>query len=88
MLRDLNSVLDYFAQLNELDTTSVPPIAPAANQLIEERRGRKRRLNISAPMRLLHQFLNRERVLVKCSGHRRYLLQSAQGHRALAARSA
>ena len=26
MLRDLNSVLDYFAQLNELDTTSVPPI--------------------------------------------------------------
>ena len=26
MLRDLNSVLDYFAQLNELDTTSVPPM--------------------------------------------------------------
>jgi aspartyl-tRNA(Asn)/glutamyl-tRNA(Gln) amidotransferase subunit C len=27
MLRDLNSVLDYFAQLNELDTTSIPPMA-------------------------------------------------------------
>jgi aspartyl-tRNA(Asn)/glutamyl-tRNA(Gln) amidotransferase subunit C len=26
MLRDLNSVLDYFAELNELDTTSVPPM--------------------------------------------------------------
>ena len=26
MLRDLNSVLGYFAQLNELDTSSVPPM--------------------------------------------------------------
>jgi aspartyl-tRNA(Asn)/glutamyl-tRNA(Gln) amidotransferase subunit C len=26
MLRDLNSVLDYFAELNELDTTSVTPM--------------------------------------------------------------
>ena len=25
ILRDLNSVLDYFGQLNELDTASVPP---------------------------------------------------------------
>jgi aspartyl-tRNA(Asn)/glutamyl-tRNA(Gln) amidotransferase subunit C len=31
MLRDLNSVLDYFAQLNELDTTSVPPMAQVAD---------------------------------------------------------
>jgi aspartyl-tRNA(Asn)/glutamyl-tRNA(Gln) amidotransferase subunit C len=30
MLRDLNSVLDYFAQLNELDTTSVPPMEQVA----------------------------------------------------------
>jgi aspartyl-tRNA(Asn)/glutamyl-tRNA(Gln) amidotransferase subunit C len=29
MLRDLNSVLDYFAELNELDTTSVPPMLQA-----------------------------------------------------------
>ncbi len=35
MLRDLNSVLDYFAQLNELDTTSVPPMTQMANQLTE-----------------------------------------------------
>jgi aspartyl-tRNA(Asn)/glutamyl-tRNA(Gln) amidotransferase subunit C len=33
MLRDLNSVLDYFAQLNELDTTSVPPMAQVADLL-------------------------------------------------------
>ena len=26
MLRDLNSVLGYFSQLNELDTTDVPPM--------------------------------------------------------------
>jgi aspartyl-tRNA(Asn)/glutamyl-tRNA(Gln) amidotransferase subunit C len=26
MLRDLNAVLGYFAQLNELDTTAVPPM--------------------------------------------------------------
>ena len=29
MLRDLNSVLDYFAELNELDTASVPPMLQA-----------------------------------------------------------
>jgi aspartyl-tRNA(Asn)/glutamyl-tRNA(Gln) amidotransferase subunit C len=33
MLRDLNSVLDYFAQLNELDTSSVPPMAQVVDQL-------------------------------------------------------
>jgi aspartyl-tRNA(Asn)/glutamyl-tRNA(Gln) amidotransferase subunit C len=35
MLRDLNSVLDYFAQLNELDTTSVPPMDQVARHLTE-----------------------------------------------------
>jgi aspartyl-tRNA(Asn)/glutamyl-tRNA(Gln) amidotransferase subunit C len=35
MLRDLNSVLDYFAQLNELDTTSVSPMAQVAGQWTE-----------------------------------------------------
>ena len=29
MLRDLNSVLDYFAELNQLDTTRVPPMLQA-----------------------------------------------------------
>ena len=33
MLRDLNSVLGYFAQLNELDTSSVPPMAQVADLL-------------------------------------------------------
>ena len=33
MLRDMNSVLGYFAQLNELDTTAVPPMAQVADQL-------------------------------------------------------
>jgi aspartyl-tRNA(Asn)/glutamyl-tRNA(Gln) amidotransferase subunit C len=32
MLRDLNSVLGYFAQLNELDTTSVSPMLQVAAQ--------------------------------------------------------
>ncbi len=31
MLRDLNSVLDYFAQLNELDTATVPPMTQVAS---------------------------------------------------------
>ena len=35
MLRDLNSVLDYFAQLNELDTTAVPPMTQVADLLTE-----------------------------------------------------
>ena len=30
MLRDLNAVLGYFAQLNELDTSAVPPMTQAA----------------------------------------------------------
>jgi aspartyl-tRNA(Asn)/glutamyl-tRNA(Gln) amidotransferase subunit C len=37
MLRDLNSVLEYFAQLNQLDTTSVPPMAQVADQLAASR---------------------------------------------------
>jgi aspartyl-tRNA(Asn)/glutamyl-tRNA(Gln) amidotransferase subunit C len=32
MLRDLNSVLDYFAELNELDTASVPPMTQVTGQ--------------------------------------------------------
>jgi aspartyl-tRNA(Asn)/glutamyl-tRNA(Gln) amidotransferase subunit C len=33
ILRDLNAVLGYFAQLNELDTTSVSPMAQVADLL-------------------------------------------------------
>jgi aspartyl-tRNA(Asn)/glutamyl-tRNA(Gln) amidotransferase subunit C len=32
MLRDLNSVLDYFAQLNELDTSAVAPQTQLATE--------------------------------------------------------
>ena len=35
MLRDLNSILDYVAQLNQLDTASVAPMAQVAEQLDE-----------------------------------------------------
>jgi aspartyl-tRNA(Asn)/glutamyl-tRNA(Gln) amidotransferase subunit C len=35
MLRDLNSVLDYFAQLNELDTAAVPPMTQVADLLTQ-----------------------------------------------------
>jgi aspartyl-tRNA(Asn)/glutamyl-tRNA(Gln) amidotransferase subunit C len=35
MLRDLNAVLGYFAQLNELDTSSVQPTAQVADQITE-----------------------------------------------------
>jgi aspartyl-tRNA(Asn)/glutamyl-tRNA(Gln) amidotransferase subunit C len=35
MLRDLNSVLGYFAQLNELDTSSVPPMTQVADHVAE-----------------------------------------------------
>jgi aspartyl-tRNA(Asn)/glutamyl-tRNA(Gln) amidotransferase subunit C len=37
MLRNLNSVLGYFAQLNELDTASVPPMAQVTDLLREGR---------------------------------------------------
>jgi aspartyl-tRNA(Asn)/glutamyl-tRNA(Gln) amidotransferase subunit C len=30
MVRDLNSLLDYFAQLNELDTSDIPPMSQVA----------------------------------------------------------
>ncbi len=33
MLRDLNSVLDYFAELNELDTSSVSPMLHVGDQV-------------------------------------------------------
>jgi aspartyl-tRNA(Asn)/glutamyl-tRNA(Gln) amidotransferase subunit C len=35
MLRDLNSVLNYFAQLNELDTASVPAMEQVAAHMAE-----------------------------------------------------
>jgi aspartyl-tRNA(Asn)/glutamyl-tRNA(Gln) amidotransferase subunit C len=55
MLRDLNSVLDYFAQLNELDTRDVPPMLQVA--AVAEGKEPDLRLDEVAPS------LNRDRVL-------------------------
>jgi aspartyl-tRNA(Asn)/glutamyl-tRNA(Gln) amidotransferase subunit C len=55
MLRDLNSVLDYFAQLNELDTAAVPPMSQVA--AVGEGKEPDLRLDEVAPS------LSRERVL-------------------------
>jgi aspartyl-tRNA(Asn)/glutamyl-tRNA(Gln) amidotransferase subunit C len=55
MLRDLNSVLDYFAQLNELDTAAVPPMLQVAP--VADGKEPDLRLDEVAPS------LNRERVL-------------------------
>lgn len=46
MLRDLNSVLGYFAQLNELDTSSVPHMAQVADQITEGRPPETRALHL------------------------------------------
>ena len=35
MLRDLNAILDYVAELNELDTTGVAPLAQVSELLSE-----------------------------------------------------
>lgn len=35
MLQDLNSILSHVAQLNELDTTSIPPMSQVGEQLAE-----------------------------------------------------
>ncbi len=57
MLRDLNSVLDYFAQLNELDTAAVPPMLQVSGVAESEETDLHLRVDEVAPS------LNRERVL-------------------------
>ena len=44
MLRDLNSILDYIDLLNELDTSTVPPMAQVSSR-------RKRKLRRFQPRR-------------------------------------
>jgi aspartyl-tRNA(Asn)/glutamyl-tRNA(Gln) amidotransferase subunit C len=39
MLRDLNAILDYVAELNELDTAGVEPLAQVSELLDEAGRG-------------------------------------------------
>ena len=57
MLRDLNSVLAYFAQLNELDTAAVPPMLQVAGVAEGKEQDLHLRVDEVAPS------LNRERVL-------------------------
>ncbi len=61
MLRDLNSVLDYFAQLNELDTTAVPPMTQVANQLTEAEGAKAAAQHLRADE--IAPSLNRDQVL-------------------------
>ena len=61
MLRDLNSVLDYFAQLNELDTTSIPPMAQVADLLPDGRKPEAAAQHLRADE--IAPSLSRERVL-------------------------
>jgi aspartyl-tRNA(Asn)/glutamyl-tRNA(Gln) amidotransferase subunit C len=61
MLRDLNSVLDYFAQLNELDTTSVPPMAQVADLLAEGKEPQAAAMHLRPDE--VAPSLSRERVL-------------------------
>jgi aspartyl-tRNA(Asn)/glutamyl-tRNA(Gln) amidotransferase subunit C len=52
MQRDLNAVLDYITQLNELDTNSVPPMAQVAEVLDNasiRTRGEELRLDVVQP---------------------------------------
>jgi aspartyl-tRNA(Asn)/glutamyl-tRNA(Gln) amidotransferase subunit C len=59
MVRDLNSVLGYFSQLNELDTTDVPPML----QVVEP--SQTGQPGPAAPLRPdeVVSSLNREKVL-------------------------
>lgn len=59
MVRDLNSVLGYFSQLNELDTTDVPPMV----QVVEP--SQTGRPGATAPLRRdeVVPSLSREKVL-------------------------
>jgi aspartyl-tRNA(Asn)/glutamyl-tRNA(Gln) amidotransferase subunit C len=41
MLHDLNAILDYVAELNELDTTGVVPMAQVSELLAEHKTGAK-----------------------------------------------
>jgi aspartyl-tRNA(Asn)/glutamyl-tRNA(Gln) amidotransferase subunit C len=61
MLRDLNSVLGYFAQLNELDTSSVPPMAQVSDLLSMGREAETETVHLRPDE--VAPSLNRDRVL-------------------------
>ena len=37
MLRDLNAILDYVAELNQLDTAGIEPLAQASELMVEQK---------------------------------------------------
>ena len=65
MLRDLNSMLDYFAELNQLDTSSVEPMLQVAQPLATQGDDSGHTLPISHALRAdeITPSLNRKSVL-------------------------
>jgi aspartyl-tRNA(Asn)/glutamyl-tRNA(Gln) amidotransferase subunit C len=61
MLRDLNSVLGYFAELNELDTSSVPPMEQVSDLLSVGQEAETETVHLRADE--IAPSLNREQVL-------------------------
>ncbi len=61
MLRTLNSVLDHFSELAQLDTSSIPPMSQIADQVIEEGLVQDPALTLRADE--IAPSLKRERVL-------------------------
>lgn len=57
MQRDLNAILGYVAQLNELDTTSVEPMAQVAEVLQEGSAGTLLRPDVQKPCLVREQVM-------------------------------
>ncbi len=50
MQRDLNSILDYVAELNELDTSAVAPMAQVGEMLVKREEDSRRTLRADLPV--------------------------------------
>ena len=72
MVHDLNAILDYVAELNELDTSGVTPLAQVSE--LEGAEGRAA-LRARRPPR---PSLERAAVMPQAPEYRRRLLQSAE----------
>ncbi len=75
MQRDLNAILGHIAQLNELDTTGVPPMAQVGEMLggLLQAGGEALRVDEVRPS------LDRGRGDGSCTRDRRAVLQGSQG---------
>ncbi len=72
MLHDLNAILDYVAELNELDTTGVAPLAQVSE--LEDAGGAA-----FCGLTRLQPRCDRAAVMAAGAGDRSGLLQSAEG---------